>query len=301
MDNIYIYNTIFESIQDQYDEGILTFEQANELNELAYSKYICESYNQEDAEVFVKKYKEAFGALNASVKNMVHDAKLLDKNILRESANRAENDAKVLRTLLEQCPSHLTGKDVSKMHLYISSTATKLDDAITVGGTLVAGALVLKAVHKDLKEMQERLDRETIKLYKQGEDLYNDLMEVYGDDKKERKPNTSTTELSADASRGDFAKRIKNLEDDSKKHMQGRRQLGGVMQQRLFHNYNNFKVGRSIASIAGLAATIGVSAAFMNSKNEKITAQNSREFIKSQKNVIARYENLIRIAKNAVK
>ena len=67
MDNIYIYNTIFESIQDQYDEGILTFEQANELNELAYSKYICESYNQEDAEVFVKKYKEAFG-LNFSIK-----------------------------------------------------------------------------------------------------------------------------------------------------------------------------------------------------------------------------------------
>lgn len=38
-----LYDIIYEAINEQYENGDITFEQANELNELAYDKYIIET------------------------------------------------------------------------------------------------------------------------------------------------------------------------------------------------------------------------------------------------------------------
>lgn len=42
LDNKAKYESIANSIQDKYDNGIITYEQANELNDLAYNKYMTE-------------------------------------------------------------------------------------------------------------------------------------------------------------------------------------------------------------------------------------------------------------------
>ena len=48
------YEMIFEAIQQKYDNGEITFEHAEKLNNIAYEKYAIESEEEDDSEDLVE-------------------------------------------------------------------------------------------------------------------------------------------------------------------------------------------------------------------------------------------------------
>ena len=53
------YEAIADQIQHRYDIGEITLEQANELNDMAYNKYISEMADINDGEITPEEYLEA--------------------------------------------------------------------------------------------------------------------------------------------------------------------------------------------------------------------------------------------------
>ena len=70
------YDLIFEEIQNRYDSGVLTEEQAIEVNDLAYEKYVIEgnAYNK-----FMNGTKDKFKILNSEYNHLINKAKELEK------------------------------------------------------------------------------------------------------------------------------------------------------------------------------------------------------------------------------
>ena len=70
--NEYMYNLVFEEINNRYINGVLTFEQANEVNDLAYERYINEA--EEDHISHMEKKKAIASGMHKDV-NTLHNKK----------------------------------------------------------------------------------------------------------------------------------------------------------------------------------------------------------------------------------
>ena len=70
------YDLIFEEIQNRYDSGVLTEEQAIEVNDLAYEKYVIEgnTYNK-----YMNNKQDELSSLNAKYNHLINKAKELEK------------------------------------------------------------------------------------------------------------------------------------------------------------------------------------------------------------------------------
>ena len=81
------YDIIFEALQQKVNAGILTLEDAEILNDLAYEKYISEANNvsiiSEAKDCFNELQtvsKDFFGFIDKDVTNTIEEVKKMDKN-----------------------------------------------------------------------------------------------------------------------------------------------------------------------------------------------------------------------------
>ena len=85
------YEMIFEAIQQKYENGEITFEHAEKLNNIAYEKYAIESEEEDDSEELVEdlynKVKDGEIKLSDDDKNYIN-------GILGNTSKKDEIDKK---------------------------------------------------------------------------------------------------------------------------------------------------------------------------------------------------------------